>query len=131
MGEKTSKQPQWTERQIEQIIGNLLRGGVMLAASVVAVGGIFYLIGCGGEPSNYKCFRGEPEDLRTLSGIMTDVFALRRPGLIQFGLLLLIATPIVRVIFSVLAFAKQGDRLYVIVTLIVLAILVSSLVRPL
>lgn len=102
----------------------------MLAASVVAVGGILYLIGSGGEPANYKWFRGEPEHLRTLSGIISDVLALRRPGLIQFGLLLLIATPIVRVIFSVLAFAKQGDRLYVTITLIVLAILLWSLVRP-
>jgi len=48
-------------------------------------------------------------------------------SIIQLGLLLLIATPVARVAFSVLAFAWQRDRTYVIVTLIVFAILIYSL----
>jgi uncharacterized membrane protein len=48
-------------------------------------------------------------------------------GLIQLGLLLLIATPVARVAFSVLAFAEQRDWLYVSITLVVLAVLVYSL----
>jgi len=47
--------------------------------------------------------------------------------LIQLGLLLLIATPVARVAFSVVAFAMQRDRLYVAVALIVLAVLMYSL----
>jgi uncharacterized membrane protein len=70
---------------------------------------------------------GEPTDLRTLSGIVKDALAFRGRGLIQLGLLLLIATPLARVAFSVLAFAIQRDRLYVVVTLIVLAVLIYSL----
>ena len=58
---------------------------------------------------------------------MKEVLAFRGRGLIQFGLLLLIATPVARVAFSVAAFAIQRDRLYVVVTLIVLAILTYSL----
>jgi uncharacterized membrane protein len=49
-------------------------------------------------------------------------------GIIQFGLLFLIATPIARVAFSVIAFALQRDRVYVSVTLIVLGLLLYSLV---
>jgi len=70
---------------------------------------------------------GEPTDLRTLSGIVRDALALRGRGIIQLGLLLLIATPVARVAFSVAAFAIQRDRLYVVVTLMVLAILLYSL----
>jgi uncharacterized membrane protein len=70
---------------------------------------------------------GEPTDLRTLSGIVKDALAFRGRGLIQLGLLLLIATPLARVAFSVVAFAIQRDRLYVGVTLIVLAVLIYSL----
>jgi uncharacterized membrane protein len=70
---------------------------------------------------------GEPVDLRSVSGIVRDALALRERGLIQLGLLLLIATPVARVAFSVAAFAMQRDRLYVVVALIVLAVLMYSL----
>ncbi len=48
-------------------------------------------------------------------------------GIIQLGLLLLVATPVARVIFSVAAFALQQDWIYVVITLIVLAVLGFSL----
>jgi uncharacterized membrane protein len=48
-------------------------------------------------------------------------------GIIQLGLLFLIATPVARVVFSIFAFSVQRDRLYVVVTLTVLAILMFSL----
>jgi uncharacterized membrane protein len=63
-----------------------------------------------------------------MSGIVKDALAFRGRGLIQLGLLLLIATPLARVAFSVAAFALEGDRLYVVVALIVLAVLICSLV---
>jgi uncharacterized membrane protein len=48
-------------------------------------------------------------------------------GLIQLGLLFLIATPVARVAFSVAAFALEKDTLYVAVTLVVLTLLLLSL----
>jgi uncharacterized membrane protein len=48
-------------------------------------------------------------------------------GVIQLGLLLLVATPVARVIFSVFAFARQRDFTYVVITLIVLGVLLFSL----
>jgi uncharacterized membrane protein len=48
-------------------------------------------------------------------------------AVIQFGLLLLIATPVARVVFSAIAFAVERDKLYVAFTLTVLAILTYSL----
>lgn len=117
----------WTDEHVEQIVGNLLRGGVLLAAGVVVVGGTLYLIRYGADSPNYQVFHGEPTDLRGLTGILTDVVSLHRRALIQLGLLLLIATPIARVVFSVFAFAKQRDYTYVIVTLIVLGVLMYSL----
>jgi uncharacterized membrane protein len=112
---------------VEEWIGNLLRVGVTLAAAVVLFGGTVYLVRHGLAAPQYHVFVGEPTDLRRLSGIVKDALAFRGRGLIQLGLLLLIATPIARVVFSVAAFALQGDRLYVVVTLIVLAVLIYSL----
>lgn len=117
----------WTDEQMEQVVGTLLRSGVVVAALVVLVGGVLYLIRFGSTLPNYALFRGEPADLRSVSGIIRDVLSLHTRGLIQLGLLLLIATPVVRVAFSILAFALQRDRTYVIVTLMVLGVLIYSL----
>ena len=117
----------WTDERVEGIIGNLLRAGVLLAATVVVLGAAIFLVRHGRELPPYRVFRGEPTDLRTLSGILAEALSFRGRNIIQLGLLLLIATPVARVAFSVVAFALEGDRLYVIVTLIVLAVLLFSL----
>ena len=122
------KESRWSDERVEEVMGNLLRGGVSLAAAVVLMGGIFYLIRYHSTSPGYRVFRGEPADLRSVSGILADAIELRSRGLIQLGLLLLVATPVARVVFSVFAFARQHDLTYVVLTLIVLAVLIYSLV---
>jgi uncharacterized membrane protein len=117
----------WGDRRVEEIIGDLLRAGVIIAASVVLLGGIVYLIRHGAEAPEYRVFLGEPANLRGISGIIADARALSGRGIIQLGILLLMATPVARVVFSVAAFALQRDRTYVVITLIVLAMLCFSL----
>jgi uncharacterized membrane protein len=117
----------WTDEQVEQIISTLLRSGVVIAALMVLVGGFLYLLRYGATSPNYEVFRGEPAGLRSVYGIVANALSFQTRGLIQLGLLLLIATPVARVAFSVLAFALQRDRIYVFVTLIVLGVLVYSL----
>ena len=121
-------QPQpWRDRRIEVILGNLLRSGVLISAAVVLVGACIYLSRHAHEPADYRVFRGEPSEYRTIPGVIQSVINGRGQGLIQLGLLLLIATPIARVAFSVVGFAIERDRMYVAFTLIVLAILLYSL----
>jgi uncharacterized membrane protein len=122
VGEKN----RWSDERVEAILGNLLRAGVVIASTVVLVGGVFFLIRYGATSPDYRTFRGEPADLRSVSGILTDAVNLRSRGLIQLGLLLLVATPVARVVFSVFAFARQHDLTYVVLTLIVLAVLLYS-----
>lgn len=117
----------WTDRRIDRIIGTLLKVGVTLSALIVLVGGGIYLARHGMEVSDYRIFRGEPSDLCNVSGIVKEALTLHGRGIVQIGLLMLIATPVARVAFAVLAFAMQRDRTYVTVTLIVLAILLYSL----
>ena len=116
-----------TAQQMDIIVGNLLRAGVALSAAVVFVGGVIFLVRHGAETPHYNIFRGEPADLRTLSGILHDALTFRAAGIIQLGLVLLIATPVARVAFLVYAFARQGDRLYAMIASIVLALLVYGL----
>ena len=116
-----------TEKQMDEIIGQMLRTGVMLSAVFVLAGGVVYLARHQTPVTDYRVFQGEPEELRTVSGIFHEALSLRGRGLIQLGLLILIATPIARVAFSAGVFLYQRDWTYVVVTLIVLGLLIYSL----
>jgi uncharacterized membrane protein len=117
----------WGDLEIEIIIGTLLRTGVMLAAAVVLLGAVFYLAHHGLDAMGYRKFHGDPEFLRSLTGIVRGAFHLSGRAIIQLGLVILIATPVARVAFSAVAFAIERDYLYVWITLFVLAVLLYSL----
>jgi len=117
----------WTDRKVEDLIGNLLRAGVFLSALIVFVGAAVYLARHGGELADYRVFHGEPNQLRTIPGVLHEAFAFQGRGIIQLGLLLLIATPVARVVLSIVGFAAERDRMYVGFATIVLVILMYSL----
>ena len=117
----------WTDQQVERTIGALLITSVILAAAVTLAGGVLFLVRSSATVPDYRVFRGEPSDLRSLRGIASDALALNPRGVIQLGLLLLLATPVARVALSLVAFAWGRDYTYVVFTLIVLAVLLYSL----
>jgi uncharacterized membrane protein len=127
MAQEESQELGWTDHRMEILIGKLLRAGVLLSAVVVLLGGTVYLLRHGHTRVDYRVFHGEPADLRSVSGIVRDTLALRGEGIIQLGLLLLIATPVARVAFSIFGFAEEHDRMYVVITIIVLLVLIYSL----
>ena len=107
-----------TDERVEQIIGSLLRAGVVAAACVVFAGGSWYLAAHGMETPQYRPFRP----------VWWKWSDWGRPaGLIELGLSILIATPVARVAFSLAAFALERDRTYVWITLGVLLVLLFSL----
>lgn len=118
----------WSDDQVEQIIGGLLRGGVLLAAAVALAGGVFLWLRHGGETASFGTFRGESAEFRSIASAVRGALALDSRAIVQLGLILLIATPVARVVLSLVAFLLQRDRLYVLITAIVLAVLVFSLV---
>jgi uncharacterized membrane protein len=117
-----------TEHTFDTWLSLVLRAGVLLSAALVAFGGIIFLTEHGFDHPDYTVFRGEPEALRSLRGILREALRLDAGGIIQAGLLLLIATPVARVVFSVAGFARQRDWLYVGITLIVLTLLGYSMI---
>ena len=108
-------------------MGRLLQFGVVIAALVVFAGGILALIHHGPEKIDLSEFRPEPPALCSPEGVAAEAVAGQARGIIQLGLLLLIATPVARVAFSVYAFVRQRDWTYVLITLFVLAVLLWSL----
>lgn len=117
------------DRHLETIIGNLLRAGVLLAAAIVSVGGVLYLFQHHSDTVRYQKFTAGGDDVRTLAGIVRSASHMNSEGLIQLGLLLLIATPVARVALAVVGFSLERDRMYVAVSVLVLGILVFSLMH--
>jgi uncharacterized membrane protein len=117
----------WNDERAEQLIGNLLRVGVISAASIMLIGGVVYLARHAMEPAGQHVFRGEPADLTAIRGIVADALGLQGRGIIQLGVLATIAVPVLRVLFSIVSFALERDWTYVAITLAVFLILCASL----
>ena len=117
----------WTDRDTEKIIGNLLRAGVLLSAAVVLCGGLLFLAHHGTSHPDYHTFRGVASNLTSVTAVIGGALRGDSRSLIQLGLLLLVLTPIARVLFSAVAFGLEEDFTYVVISLIVLAVLMYSL----
>ena len=117
----------WTDHQVEQVVGRLLQVGVLLAALVVIIGGALLLADHGGARADFRVFHGESSPLRSVGAIVSAAVAGDSRAIVQLGLVLLIATPVARVAFTLVAFAIQRDRLYVALTATVLALLLYGL----
>jgi uncharacterized membrane protein len=111
------------DQDLEKVIGQLLRTGVIVSSAVVLAGGIVYLIRHGGQQPQFGTFRGEPDKMKTPSAMWHAIWRGEGRPLIAFGLLLLILTPIARIIFSVFGYLLERDYLYVLITLFVLAVI--------
>lgn len=121
-GKKTFK-----DTDVQLLIGNMLRWGVIISMIVVSAGGVIYILRHGHEVASYRTFKSEPDFLKNINGIINGIWAIKGRAVIQAGILLLIATPVVRVILSVISFSLEKDYLYVVITLIVLAIIICSM----
>jgi len=115
-----------TDKRLEGIVARLLQTGVLVSATVVLAGGVWFLSQNGGARPQYQQFRPPDVVLRSPAKLIRGLAHPDPASVIQLGLLILIATPVARVAFSLVAFALERDRLYVLITLIVFAVLIYS-----
>ncbi len=121
------KTPRFGSKDIHTVIGELLRLGIIVSSVLVFAGGITFLIRHGGNLANYKVFHSEPVQYRSLSKILLGVMHWKGREVIQLGLIVLIATPTLRILLSLISFIIEKDRLYVAITLVVLAVIIFSM----
>ncbi len=114
-------------RRLERLIGFVLLVGVLLSAATVLLGGVLFLWRHGSTPVHYRIFRGEPSDLRTLLGVWGDVMKGSGRGIIQVGLILLVAVQLVRVLLTGILFLLSRDKTFVVITTVVLGLLTYAL----
>ncbi|WP_162601106.1 DUF1634 domain-containing protein [Occallatibacter savannae] len=111
-------------------MGRLLQVGVLLASFVMIAGGFLYMHAHSGEKPNYRVFSSEPQRLRHFSGVIDGIKTGDPAALIQLAVLLLIATPVARVVFALIAFVIERDKLFVLISAIVLGVLLYGFLRP-
>ena len=116
------------DQRVEQWIAALLRAGVALAAVIVLIGGVAHLSQSGHRTTEYHEFHGEPPQYTSVPAIFLAAAHWDWLAVIQLGLLVLIATPVARVAFSIVAFGMERDWVYVGITVVVLGILLYSLI---
>jgi uncharacterized membrane protein len=117
------------DHRMEAIMGRLLQVGVLLASAFVLVGGVLYVHANSSQHPDYATFAGEPFKLKNPIAIFEGLVAGSGSAVIQVGLLLLIATPVARVVFAAIAFAVERDVLYVVISLTVLGVLLVGLLH--
>jgi len=131
---KTFTKQNLMQRDIELLIGKLLRYGVILSCFVTLFGGLIYLFQQHGVKPNYnpvasnESFVGTAEYLREFGTIISNVLLFDGAAIIQLGVIILIATPVLRVAFSAVAFLLEKDYMYVVITLIVLGIILTNMI---
>ena len=112
---------------LEGVMSGILRVGVVVAAALVATGGVVYLLRVGGQTPHYGSFSVAARSLRDPATIARDAFRGQSTALIELGLIVLVLTPVARVTFALLAFLRLRDRLYVAFSAVVLTVLIFSL----
>jgi uncharacterized membrane protein len=121
--------PSEADLKMEIAISRMLRAGISVAAVVVLVGWTLYLWQAHGVEPNYRNFHGVPSPADRLTPVFEGIRHLDSRSIIRLGILLLIATPIMRVAYCIYSFAIQKDKVYVLISSVVLTVLLYSFFR--
>jgi uncharacterized membrane protein len=121
------------DEKLQLLISLTLRVGVLSAATMGLAGGILFFASHP-QAADFHAFRGASMPFSAPSAIFRQAFqtpgeplSLRGLSIVQVGILLLLATPVIRVVFSVVGFALERDRVYVLITVLVLLVLTLSI----
>ena len=118
-------------RRLELLISRLLRAGVILSVTLIVVGMIVTFF----QHPDYlsssvvlDCAVGPGATFpHELGALLASTYQMRGEAIVTLGLLVLMATPVVRVAVSALAFIQHRDRAYALITFAVLCLLLLSL----
>lgn len=117
----------FADKDIQVILGTLLRVGVIASMTIVFAGGLIYLILYSATPVDYAHFNPAKTEYSSVLAIFKGIRLLDGQAIIQFGTLLLIFTPVTRVVFSIFGFLIERDYMYVLIGIFVLCVILLSL----
>ncbi|QEM03743.1 DUF1634 domain-containing protein [Mucilaginibacter sp. P19] len=115
----------FNKNNINQLIGGALRLGVFLSLIFMVAGGIGYLSSRSEEPAAFSAFR---VSRLSFPAVFQGLLSFQSTAIINFGIMLLIATPVMRVVLALLSFVLAKDSLYTVITILVLLIILFSII---
>ncbi|WHT40209.1 MULTISPECIES: DUF1634 domain-containing protein [Myroides] len=117
----------FTDNQLQSIIGNVLRYGVLSALTVTLLGGIILLAKDSQQVVSFSTFVEKDQNLFVVfKTILQGVKDWNGESIIFLGILLLFLTPALRLLLSLFSFILEKDAMYVVITLIVIAVIILS-----
>jgi uncharacterized membrane protein len=122
-----TKKMKFKDKDMQLLLGQVLRAGTVISISVVFFGGVIYMLRHGHTIADYRVFKSLPDFVNHPSGLLYGIVNFKGQAIIQFGIVLLIATPILRVVFSAIGFVLEKDYLYLAISLLVLSIIFMSM----
>ena len=114
-----------TDQRFRSVIALVLRGGVLVSGLLISAGFIGSLF-VGWRGSLFGAARSA-QDITDFGGLMANILDGRPIAIGQVGLIVLVGTPVVRVIASLVGYLLEGDRAYAAITAFVLLVLLASL----
>lgn len=115
------------DKDVQLLLGTLLRVGVLISSAVILLGGIIFLSTQSNAVVSFSEFKPEQVKISSIANIFEGLKTFDGLAIIQFGVLLLIFTPIARVVFSIFSFLIEKDYMYVVIGIIVLCVIITSL----
>lgn len=116
------------DTDMQTVIGWILRIGVIVSMIVVFIGGVLFIYRHGHSVPDYHKFTKIPDFISAPKGILLGVLSFKGQAIIQLGIILLVATPVLRVIFAAIGFLMEKDYLYVLISVTVLLIIMASMI---
>jgi uncharacterized membrane protein len=118
------------DEQIQTSLARLMIGGVVVSATIILVGLVWFVAAHSSLKLGDHIFAGEPKYFENPVSMISralDKGALgERRSIVMIGVMLLLLTPLARVAFAAFGFALQKDRLYTVISLVVLGVLIVS-----
>lgn len=119
-------------RIVETAISMILRVGVALSITIIAIGVVVTFVHhhdyFSSRPALGSLIDAHANYTSSLSDVIEGTRQGRGQSIVMIGILVLIATPVVRVATSIVLFAAERDLLYVTITSVVLFLLILSFV---
>ena len=109
------------------LISKLMVGIIFISSFIMLIGGIIYLIHHGQDTANFQKFQGEPVSYTSFMGIWKSAFSLSSRGIMELGLLLMVFGQAIRVLLTLILFALEKDRVFILISLFILIIMIYSL----
>ena len=116
----------FTDLDLNRSVGNLLRLGVILSVTTSIIGFIKLFTEGFEMPKSYKLLNTATTSEKVWGQFWHSLLNLEGLAIIQLGILMLIFTPLMRIVFALIGYFKEKDYTYVIISFIVLTIMVIS-----